>query len=270
MKKIEKLVIVIILLAVLLFVSFGSISVKAKTLSGFSSFAEQRLKRDQILISSLNLPKGVKYKISKLDGSTVAIYFDFPSTYNQDLIINTISKVQIAIARDKSKNIDTDSATTPNALPSSTTTYYFSGSQYFTGIYNETIYNSTVGQLTSTKYPAWYRLVVTGTSAGVISNPSSHYSGFRLDTTVHIWGIIVGGSVSGSGFSVSITPGTVAEFHNQWYIQAPHRWVVLDWGQLIAYANAAFKLGVDNTVWVNNSGLIDPYHIYVPRWLYEY
>jgi len=149
MNRIKKIVISVILVAVLLFVSFSSIDVKAQTLNGSSSFAEQRLQRDQNLISSLNLPKDVQYNLIKLDDNALAICFNFPQTYSQDLIMQIILKVQATIAKDKSKNIDT--ATMPGHSLNSTTTYCYSGSQRFAGRYNETIYNSVVGQLTSTK-----------------------------------------------------------------------------------------------------------------------
>jgi len=84
----------------------------------------------------------------------------------------------------------------------------------------------------------------------------------RLETTISLWGLVVEASVSApSNFSISVTPGIVAKFHNQWEIQSPSRYVVVNWGQLTVYANNAYKLGIDNTVWVNNSGYFDPYHI---------
>ncbi|PIP49705.1 MAG: hypothetical protein COS15_05220 [Caldiserica bacterium CG02_land_8_20_14_3_00_36_38] len=264
----KKFLLVVMIIAIL-FTFVYPYEVSALSGSESLSFAAQRLKKDQIVLANLKLPKEVQYNLTKLDDGTVAIDFDFPENYSQKLIVDVITRVQVAIAKDKSNDVQLDTNLSPDTVIGGTTTYYFSGSQYFTGRYGEQIYNSTYGQLSSTRFPAWYYIVITGTSAGVVSNTSSHYSGLKVDTTVHLWGLVVGGDVSSSGgFSLSISPGVVAEFHREWSRQGPY--VILDWGQLIAYAVNATKLGVDNTVWVDNSGFVDPYHIYVPRWLYEY
>jgi hypothetical protein len=263
-----------VLLCAIMLLSFvnPSQSIKAISTNKDLSFANQRLPRDQKIISSLKLPNEIKYTITKVDEGTVEISFDFPKSYSQSQIIDVIEKVQAAIASDKSINPivlpDLNNVGIEGGPVGTITNYYFSGSQNFTGRYGETIYNSTYGQLTSTRYEYWYYMVVTGTSAGVVNNISTHYSGLKIDTTVHIWGVVVGGSASNSGFSLSIFPGVVAEFHREW--NSTGRYIILDWGQLITYALNAYKLGVDNTVWVDNSGFVDPYHIYVPRWLYEF
>jgi hypothetical protein len=219
------------------------------------------------------LPKDVGYTLSRFDDNSVAISFDFPDGYDQTSVRNIMSSVQKAIGKDKSNQAPESSTessiVTPDTLIGQTTTYYFNGTQNFAGRYpGETIYNSTYGQLAATRYPAWYYVVITGTSAGVISNASSHYSGFSLETTVNLWGLII--SASAPAFSVSFTPGVAATFYNQWQISSPYKYIVMDWGYLTTYTATALRLGVLNTVRVNNSGFVDPYQIYVPRTLYEY
>ena len=68
-------------------------SIKAISTNKDLSFANQRLPRDQKIISSLKLPNEIKYTITKVDEGTVEISFDFPKSYSQSQIIDVIEKV---------------------------------------------------------------------------------------------------------------------------------------------------------------------------------
>ena len=130
-----------VLLCAIMLLSFvnPSQSIKAISTNKDLSFANQRLPRDQKIISNLKLPNEIKYTITKVDEGTVEISFDFPKSYSQSQIIDVIEKVQAAIASDKSINPivlpDLNNVGIEGGPVGTITNYYFSGSQNFTGRY---------------------------------------------------------------------------------------------------------------------------------------
>lgn len=149
----------------------------------------------------------------------------------------------------------------------SATNYYIYNSKIFSGLYGERIYNSINGRIYTTHYPLYYKIRVTGTVAGIISNYTSHYHGMNLDTTIHVWGLIISGS-AGTGVNVSISPSEAA-FSYSVYTYPPYSTCIWDF-DVTAIANKAFKVGINNDVRENNSGHWYLYKLYAYRWIYAY
>ncbi len=220
-----------------------------------------RYQVDMGILQNMNFPKGVHFEIKEINRDNTLIFITFPKDFPLEKKVYLLRKIQKAIMKSKEESRN-------NSLKNLTTTnYYIYNSKIFSGLYGERIYNSINGKIYTTPYPLYYKIRVTGTVAGIVSDYTSHYLGLRLDSTIHVRGLILGGS-AGSGVSVSISPSE-ATFSYSVTTLPPHSTCIWDF-DVTAIANKAFKVGIDNDVRENNSGHWYFYHLYAYRWIYAY
>ena len=259
MKKIRKnvLISILVLSIVLIYIVFPSYSIAYVRNGSNISPYKTRFNIDEEILQNMNLPTQIHFKLKDLKNENVLILLSFPKNFPLDRRIDIVKSIQDKIAKSKE-------ATASNFK---STNYYIYNSKIFSGLYSERIYNSINGRIFTTDYPFYYKIRVTGTVAGIISNYTSHYRGIRLDTSIYVWGLILSGS-AGAGVSVSISPSE-ATFSYSVETYAPYSTCIWDFNAT-TIANKAFKVGINNDVRENNSGHWYVYPLYAYRWIYAY